>query len=203
MGGGVGGCQDDERVAFAERANWRDALVEDGKLLRADFAIANAIEHIEQRTFLLAEDLSQLEPHGAGSLGEGLHREEEGATVPAFEMISDLVLLHDGRELVQVSEHDEAHAAEWLARAPTVDAQRLVDGPHQVRAHHRHLVDDEQLQLAHDGAVATAPDVVGSNQPRRKAEEGMNCLAADIDSSEARRRDDYHRLSYHLGERAQ
>ena len=87
---------------------------------------------------------------------------------------------------MQVAEQHQAHAAERLARPAAVDAQRLVDGPHQVRAHHRYLVDDQQLQLAHDAAVAAAADVVGPDQARRKAEERVNGLAADVDGGKAR-----------------
>ncbi len=61
-----------------------------------------------------------------------------------------------------------------------------------VGAHHRHLVDDQELEPAHDAAVAAAADVVGADQPRREAEEGMNGLAADVDGGEAGRRNDHH-----------
>ena len=41
-------------------------------------------------------------------------------------------------------------------------------------------------------AVAAAADVVGADQARRKAEEGMDGLAADVDRGEPRGRHDHH-----------
>ena len=116
-------------------------------------------------------------------------------------MIGDLVLLHDGRELVQIAEHHEPHAAERLAGPPAIDTQRLIDGPHQIGPHHRHLVDDEQLELAHQRAIAAAADVVWPDEPRWQTEERVDGLATDIDRGEPRRRHDHHGLGHEIPER--
>ena len=42
------------------------------------------------------------------------------------------------------------------------------------------------LQLAHEAAIAAPPDVIVTEEPRRKAEEGMDGLAADVDRREPR-----------------
>ena len=118
--------------------------------------------------------------------------EEERPAVLRFQVLGHLGLVDHGRQLVQVAEHGEPHAAERLARAAAVDAQRLVDGPHEVGAHHRHLVDDEELEPAHDAAVAAAADVVGPDQARREAEEGVDGLAADVDGGKPGGRHDHH-----------
>ena len=44
------------------------------------------------------------------------------------------------------------------------------------------------LELAHEPAVAAAADVVGADEPGRKAEEGVDGLAADVDCREPRGR---------------
>ena len=129
--------------------------------------------------------------------------EEERAAVLRLQVRGHLGLVDHRRQLMQVAEHGEPHAAERLARAAAVDAQRLVDGPHQVGAHHRHLVDDEELEAAHDAAVAAAADVVGPDQARRKAEEGMDGLAADVDGGEPGGRHDHHLVGDEIAQAAQ
>ena len=111
----------------------------------------------------------------------------------SFSRCSATSPLHDRRQLMQIAEQQQPHAAERLARPTAVDAQRLIDRPHQVGAHHRHLVDDDQLQVAHQTAVAAAADVVGADEAWRKAEEGVDRLPADVDRGEPGRRQ-HHRL---------
>ena len=120
-----------------------------------------------------------------------------------FEVGCHFRLLHDGRQLVQITEEHETHAAKGLARAPAVDAQRLIDGPHEIGAHHRDFVDDEQLELAHDGAIAAAADVLGPDETRRQAEERVDRLSADVDGGKACRCDDDVLGFDHLAECAQ
>ena len=103
----------------------------------------------------LPVNLLQLEQRHPGAFVERRHLEEERPAELVLEMLGD-VALHDRRQLMQIAEQQQAHAAERLARAPAIDAQRLVDRPHQIGAHHRHLIDDDQLQFAHHAAVAAA-----------------------------------------------
>ena len=191
-GGGVGGGEDDIGLAFGQRADRMHALVEDGQVVLVGVAVAHPVQDADQRLVLLPEHLRELDQRGARALAQGRDAEEERPAVLRFQVRGHLGLVDDGRQLVQVAEHGEPHAAERLARTSAVDAQRLVDGPHDVGAHHRHLVDDEELEAAHDAAVAAAADVVGADQARRKAEEGMDGLAADVDGGEAGGRHDHH-----------
>ena len=131
-------------------------------------------------------------PLPSRSAGTG---EEERAAVRLHEMCEDLALLDHGRQLMQIGEQQQTHAAEGLARPPAIDAQRLVDRPHQIGAHHRGFVDDEEIELAHDATVAAAADVAFLDETRREAEEGMDGLAADVDGGEAGRREHDHASS--------
>ena len=104
---------------------------------------------------------------------------------------------------MQVAEQHKPHPAERRARLAAVDAQRLIDAPHEVRPHHRNLVDDEILQLAHDAAIARAADIGPLQQARRQAEERMDRLAADVHRGEAGRRDHHDLVTEHVADRAQ
>ena len=179
------------------------AAVEEDEVLLFHFALADLVEHVEQCGILLPEHLLELDQRGAGALAQRGKTEEERAAELRLQVLGHLRIVDDGRQLVQVAEQRQAHPAEGLARPAAVDAQRLVDGPHQVGAHHRHLVDDEELEPAHEPAVAAAADVVGSDQPRREAEEGMDGLAADVDGGEAGRRQDHHLVGEQLLEAGQ
>src|ERR671922_1573701 len=99
---------------------------------------------------------------------------------------------------MQIAEQEKSHAAKWLTRPSAIDAQRLVDGAHQVRSHHRDLVDDKRHKAAHEAAVAAASDIFWSQEPWRKAEKGMDRLATDVDCGKARRRKDNRLLGDHL-----
>ncbi len=120
-----------------------------------------------------------------------------------LEMLGHLALLNHGRKLVEISEHDEAEPAERLAGTSAIDAERLVDGPHEVGAHHRHFVYDEELEAAHHGAVAAAPDILGADEAGWKPEERVERLSADVDGREPRRRDHGEFAGDHVAERAQ
>ena len=104
----------------------------------------------------------------------------------------------DGRELMQVAEEQELHAAERLVGAPAVEPQHGVDALHEIGPHHRHLVDDQRVEAAHDGPVTRLADVGRTDEARRQAEKGMNRLAADIHAGEPRRRQNGDALA-HLG----
>ena len=180
------------------------ALVEDLEIVLVGIAVADAVEHAEQRLVAAGGTPGSARSARCRRLRAApAPRRRTGRRCSVSRCSADLRLLHHRRQLMQIAEHDEPHAAERLARAAAVDAQRLVDGPHQVGAHHRHLVDDEEFELAHDAAVAAAADVVGADQPRRQAEERMDGLAADVDGGKPRRRDDDHFVGDQVPEAAQ
>src|SRR5262249_9580217 len=68
---------------------------------------------------------------------------------------------------------------------------------------HGDLVDDEKLEPPHQPTITTAADIIWPDQPRRKAEEGMNCLTADVDGREAGRCHNHHLLGDQVLEAAQ
>src|ERR687895_464623 len=96
----------------------------------------------------------EFEKRRSGILLQRGHVEKEGSPVARFEMRGDLGFLDYGRQLMQIAKQEKPDAAERLARSSAIDAQRLVDSPHEVRAHHRHLVDNQGLEATHDAAVA-------------------------------------------------
>ena len=140
--GGVGRRQDDVGVAFAQRADRMRALVEHVEIVLRRVAVADAVEDVQEGLVALAEDLLEFEQRHAGAFAQRRHLEEERPAVLVLEMLGDLAL-HDRRQLMQIAEQQQPDAAERLARPAAIDAQRLVDRPHQVGAHHRHLVDDD------------------------------------------------------------
>ena len=175
----VGRRQDNVRVTLAQRADRVRSLVEHLEILFRRVPVANAVEDVQEGLFALAVHSLQLEQRNAGAFIERWHLKEERAAKLALEVFGN-VALDDRRQLMQIAEQQQPHAAERFARASAIDAQRLVDRPHEVGAHHRDLVDDDQLQLAHDAAVAAAPDVIGADEARRKAEERVDGLTAHI-----------------------
>ncbi len=179
------------------------ARIEKREVVGPHIALANAVEDGEQGLVLLAEDLAELDQRRAGALAQRADGKEERAAVGRLQVLGDLRVVDDGRELVQVAEQRQPQAAEGLARAPAVDPERLVDGPHQVRAHHGDLVDDEEFQAPHQAPVAAAADVVGPDQPRRKAEERVDGLAADVDRGEPGGGQDHHLVGDQVLERGQ
>ncbi len=163
-------------------------------------AVADMIEDRNEGFVALAEHLRQLEQRSPGAFEQGRHGEKERAAELGFKMRRDLGFLDDRRQLMQIAEQQQPYAAEGLAGAAAVDAQRLVDRPHQVRADHGDLVDDEQLQTPHDRAVAAAADILVADEARRQAKEGMDGLAAGIDRGETRRRHDGHVFLGHIAQ---
>src|SRR5690606_5655719 len=147
-------------------------------------SFANAIKDPDQIFIALAEHVSKLDVGCAVTVLQGRDTEEERAAKARLQVIGNFRFLHDRRKLMQVPEQQQPYPAERLPWATAVDAQRLVDRPHQVRPHHRHFIDDEEFEPAHDAAVAAAPDVIGPDQARGKAEKGMDRLSADVDGGE-------------------
>ena len=59
--GGVGRRQDDVGIAFRERADRRHARIEQLEVILVDVALADAVEHVDQRLVALPEDLGEFE----------------------------------------------------------------------------------------------------------------------------------------------
>jgi len=118
------------------------------------------------------------------------------------------VILHDGRELLEVADHQELDAAERLA-AVAVAAQDAVHGIEQVGAHHADFVDDEQVHAAdHGDLVAGEAEVrlfrfAAGERAEGELEEGMQGDAAGVDGGDAGGGGDDHLLGQALPQRAQ
>ena len=118
------------------------------------------------------------------------------------------MILHDGRELLEVADHQELDAAEGLA-AVAEAAEDAIDGVEEVGAHHADFVDDQQVHAADQGEL-----VAGEAEVRRFAfaageraegqlEERMEGDAARVDGGHAGGGGDDHLLGQALLERAQ
>ena len=84
--------------------------------------------------------------------------EEEQRLVTSFQQVPFLLPDHR-RQLLQVADEQELNAAEGLG-AVTQASQHVVHGIEQVGAHHRHLVDNEQVHAALEAAAGAAVEVV-------------------------------------------
>ena len=90
------------------------ALVEDGEIVLGRLAVAHAVEDAQERLVVLTEHALELDQRRPGAFHQGGHLEEERAAVRAFEMLGHLGALHHRRQLMQIAEQDQPHAAERL-----------------------------------------------------------------------------------------
>src|SRR5215470_15271602 len=108
------------------------AAVEECEVVLVRIAFADPVEHLKQGRIPLSKDLAELDQRRAGALAERAQAEEERAAVLGFQVLGNVRFVDDGGQLVQVPEEGEANAAEGLARPPAIDAQGLIDGPHEI-----------------------------------------------------------------------
>ena len=105
-------------------------------------SLANLVQQRDERLVLLAIDVRELDSHVVNLL-QRLRAEEIWCVVVGFQHA--LILGRDnGRELCQVANHQQLHAAKGLS-VFTKTAQHGIDGVEQVGTHHRYFVDDEQV----------------------------------------------------------
>ena len=164
-------------------------LVESVEHRRVGMAVANGIEQRDERVVLLTEHTAQFDGHIV-DLRQCLRTEEERCGVIRSE---HLLILggHHGRQLLQVANHEQLHSAEGFAMVAET-AQHRVHGIEQVAAHHRHLVDDKQVERGND-ATFLAPEVelaldggIGHIGRERQLEERVDGHATGIDGGHAR-----------------
>ena len=136
--------------------------------------------------------MAQLDGHVVDLL-QGLRAEEVRRVVEGLEYL--LVFgRDDGRELCQVTNHEELHPAKRFAML-TETTQHGIDGVEQVRANHRDFINDEQVHRSDNLALLLAEVELaldlGARHVRREGqlEEGMNGDTACIDGCHASRSD--------------
>ena len=104
--------------------------------------LANLVQQCDERLVLLTIDVRELDGDVVYLL-QRFRAEEIWCVVVRFQHA--LVLRRDdGRELCQVANHQQLHAAKGLS-VFTETAQNSIDGVEQVGTHHRYFVDDEQV----------------------------------------------------------
>src|SRR5215475_14462874 len=137
--------QRDVRV-FSVRLETGDVTtVESFEHLSIDLTVSDLIEQLDEAGIRLTEDMLQFDRHHLGS-SEGETAEEVRRYImrpqefPVFRF-------DDRRQLVQVADHEQLHAAE-SARVVTVAAKHVVHGIEQVCPNHADLVDHEQVKSA-------------------------------------------------------
>jgi len=167
-------------AGFGRRAR-RDARLEQRHVIGREAAIAEAVQDTDEGLVFLAEDALQ---GGEAELRglEAWRLEEPRAAIAFLQDVFDFTLNH-GRQLVEIARENHADAAERGAIG-AVETQRVVDGLHHVGADHGDLVDHHGLDGFHHPLVADLAGIARIQQPRRKIEEAMDRLAADIDGRE-------------------
>ncbi len=162
-------------------------LVED---FGGELVVAHFIEQRDECAVALAVDVFEFDGHRFGE-GEGAAAEEVGRFVVGAHHFP-LVFFDDGRELVQVADHEQLHASEGQA-AVFVAAQYVVHGVQEVGAHHADFVNDEQIKTLDEanffagkaplsGGVAA---VFGQKEAEGQLEQRVQGHAARVDGRHA------------------
>ena len=117
-------------------------LIEAGGVYLPD---ADFVEQVDELGFLLAVDLLQFDVQGI-EFPIGVRPEEEGVLVVGTQVLVDMAIDHRG-QLEGIAYEEHLHPTEGVVGA-SICPQNAIHHVHQVGTHHRHLVDDEQLELA-------------------------------------------------------
>ena len=114
---------------------------------------SDVVEQVDEGVVLLAVDVCQFDGHVADAAQR--FRSEEVRRIVILLQQFLLFRCHDRRELLQVADHEQLYASEGpVVFAET--AQYGVDGIQHVRPYHAYLVDDQQVEGAHDSAFLLA-----------------------------------------------
>ena len=178
-----------ERRGVIDGRGRQTAAVQQCQVVGGGLPHAYVVQNADELLVLLAVDLLQLDSDVI-RLRQGLRAEEVGCVVVGLQHL--LVLgRHHGRQLLQVANHEQLHAAEGFIMV-AVAAHHRVDGVEQVGAHHRDLVDDEQVERGQNLALlATEVELalylgVGHEGREGQLEERVYGHAAGIDGRHAR-----------------
>ena len=116
------------------------ALIEFGKDGGIGGVVAHAVQNVDKVLARLAVNLLEFNNHVIG-LAQGVAAEEVHRRVSVAQQIPLIVLDH-GRQLVQVANHQQLHAAKRLLVAP-IAPQHVVNGIEQIGPDHRNLVNNQ------------------------------------------------------------
>ena len=159
---------------------------------------ADAVEQAEETGVALAIDGLQFDGNVAGLL-QGMAAEEVGTVVIGAEQFP-VLLLGDGRKLLQVANHEQLHTAEG-ERAVAVLSENGINLVEQVGTHHGYFIDDNQVQTANQldflfsqFEVHFLVVVLGDERRKRQLEKGMDGGSAGIDGGDARGGQNHHAL---------
>ena len=166
------------------------ASVQQRHILLGGLTLANVVQQRQKRVVLLPVHLLQLDGHIV-NLRQRLRTEEVRRVVIRCQHA--LVLGgHHRRQLLQVANHQQLYPAKGLI-AVAEPAQHAVDGVQQVAAHHRYLVNDQQVQRRDDFPLLLAEIKLRLNLRTRhegregQLEERMDGHAPRIDGRHTRR----------------
>ena len=168
------------------------AAVERFEYRRVDLVVSNLVEQVNEAAVRLPEDMLQFDNHHIGSL-EGETAEEVRRFVVRSQKFP-VFRLDDGRQLVQVADHEQLHAAE-SAGVVTIAAKHVVHGIEQICPHHADLVDDDQVQRPEQlyfvagktPLVVDLPRPSREMQAKRQLKKRMQCHAPGVDGGDTSR----------------
>ena len=135
------------RIVVIRFAAGTTARIERVQGLLVKVVVTDPVEEFDEPVVRLAIDMLQFNGHQFG-LGQGMTAEKIGSGIVPAKKIPFIILDHRG-QLVQVSDHQQLHAAERQRAAPE-PAQHRVNPVEQVRPDHADLVDNQQVQAEHD-----------------------------------------------------
>ena len=171
--------------------------------------VANAVQQIEKLGIVLAIDLGQLHRHITGLLQRMTAEEIKVRIIGRKQLL--VLLLDDGRQLLQVTYQEQLHSAERLVTV-TVPAQHVVDGIEQIGPHHTDFVNDQQVDTTHDVDFLLAEAILvsglssemglGDEGRERQLEKGMDGDASRIHGRHTGRSQHNHTLGRPLTETA-
>ena len=111
-----------------------------------------------------------------------------------------LAVFHNGRQLLQISNHQQLYPAEWFLTV-TITPQSRIHRIQQIRTYHTDFINHKQIHAPNDVTFLLINTVVylcrvksGIRHERRKRQlkERMDCYSARIDSRNTRRRQNNH-----------
>ena len=119
------------------------SLVQDSNVVGRGLRLTDMIQHIEEGSIFLTKHLAQQDRH-IFYLLERLRAKEIRRVIIGFQQ--RLILWgHHRRQLLQIANHQQLHAAEGLIMI-TIPSQYGVDGIKQITSYHRDLIDNQQVE---------------------------------------------------------